>query len=108
MRTSQLAALCLSMATFALAQDPSSNGIRVENHGAYSGWVYVKASGKESRHSGLLNAGQDASFSFEDLYKNGFKVGDNCWMSVDVEAGPSDHESAENFKLGRYRQRRIL
>ncbi|KAI0904486.1 hypothetical protein F4823DRAFT_567662 [Ustulina deusta] len=100
MRPSQLLALCLSVAPSALA-DPKSNGIRVENRGAFSGWFYVKSGAHESRHSGLLDTGQDHVFSFDDLVRNGFSDGENCWVDVDVEAGATNHESGDNFDLSK-------
>ncbi|EXL66521.1 hypothetical protein FOPG_17303 [Fusarium oxysporum f. sp. conglutinans race 2 54008] len=81
--------------------DPNSSGIRVENRAAFSCWVYVKSSAHESEHSGLLMTGQDYTFLFADLAKNGFQEGENCWMSVDVQAGKTNHESRENFNLAK-------
>jgi hypothetical protein len=98
MKFFQLVALCLSAATFSVA-DPNSSGIHVENRGAFSCWVYVKSSAHESTHSGLLESGQDHDFSFDDLAKNGFEEGENCWMSVDILDGTSDHQSGDNFNL---------
>lgn len=79
--------------------DPSSNGLHVENRGAFSCWVYVKSGAHESSHSGLVDGGRDYDFSFDDLVRNGFQNGENCWMSADILGGVTNHQSGDNFTL---------
>ncbi|RHZ70322.1 hypothetical protein CDV55_107500 [Aspergillus turcosus] len=70
-----------------------SNGISLTNNGAFVCQFHVKTNGKETGLSGHKTNGQEAAWSYQDLISSGFKDGDNCWVSADITAGKTNHES---------------
>ena len=75
--------------------------VTVINNGLFIGRMRVKTNGKDSSQSDALVQGKAASWTFTELVSQGFKDGDNCWVSVDVVAGETNHESGDNFNLAR-------
>ncbi|CAH0042182.1 unnamed protein product [Clonostachys rhizophaga] len=47
----------------------------------------------------LSSGAATPSQTFTELSGYGFNKRDDCWLSVDVEAGRANHESGENFAL---------
>lgn len=78
--------------------DPSSNGLHVSFDGSYTCHCWVKSASHQSGWSPKLLEGQSFTWSFDDLIKCNFSDGENCWIEVDVDAGPN-HESGQNFIL---------
>lgn len=76
-----------------------SSGIRLFNNGGFVCQFRVKTNGKETDLSGKKTLGTGADWSYEELIGSGFKEGDNCWVSVDIVAGETNHESGGNFLL---------
>ncbi|KAK1922642.1 hypothetical protein DB88DRAFT_495810 [Papiliotrema laurentii] len=78
--------------------DPSF-GIHVNNGGGFVCKFRVKTTGKETPQSGSKSLGFTATWSYDELLSHGFAEGDNCWVSCDIEAGETNHESGGNFIL---------
>jgi hypothetical protein len=71
----------------------------IHNNGWFIGRMRVKTAGKDSNQSGLVSQWKGTSWTFSELASQGFKKGDDCWVSVDIEAGKTNHESGDNFTL---------
>jgi hypothetical protein len=80
---------------------PVSSGIRMVVDGPFAAWMWVLSGSHESTHSGLRYYNQDYVLSFDDLAKNGFQEGEECWVSADIESGAKDHQSGQNFILAK-------
>jgi hypothetical protein len=68
-------------------------------HGLVLGRTRVKTNGRQTDQSRLLQMGTEAKWTYEELIGYGFKDGDSCWVSVDIDAGATNHESGDNFTL---------
>ncbi|KAJ4413152.1 hypothetical protein N0V91_000126 [Didymella pomorum] len=80
----------------------NSSGITVHNAGAFNCTFRVKSDGKETPSSTDKATGSTAVWSFDELTKDsGFKEGDNCWVSCDVNGGVTNHQSGGNFTLSK-------
>lgn len=70
------------------------------NHGGFSCRCRVRTSnGRETQLSHDLSLGSSVEYSFDELVGYGFKEGDDCWVSADIDAGETNHESGRNFTL---------
>ncbi|GKZ25589.1 hypothetical protein AbraCBS73388_001231 [Aspergillus brasiliensis] len=76
-----------------------SKGIKIDQNGGFSCRFRVKTNGKETPQSGTKLLGQQAIWQYDELINLGFHEGDNCWVSVDIDAGRTNHESGGNFIL---------
>ncbi|KIV77827.1 hypothetical protein PV11_09607 [Exophiala sideris] len=77
----------------------ASNGIRLYNEGGFSCRFRVKTGGRDSSQSVTKAFGDNAVWGYDELIGEGFKEGDNCWVSCDIDAGETNHESGGNFLL---------
>lgn len=78
---------------------PGSGGIIINNFGGFSGRMRVKTSGKETDQSRMVDSAANTNWTYDELTAYGFKEGDSCWVSVDIAAGETNHESGDNFNL---------
>jgi hypothetical protein len=73
--------------------------VDITNAAMVLGRVRVKSNGKETQQSRMLKQWDSAGWTFDELTSFGFQEGDSCWVSVDIEAGTTNHESGDNFTL---------
>ncbi|KIY03338.1 uncharacterized protein Z520_00029 [Fonsecaea multimorphosa CBS 102226] len=78
---------------------PNSGGISIDMWSAESGTFRVKTRNIQTDSSNTINAGGSTYWSYDDLINVGFKEGDSCWVSVDIDGGETNHESGNNFTL---------
>ncbi|KAK5214636.1 hypothetical protein LTR47_012118, partial [Exophiala xenobiotica] len=74
-----------------------SGFITLWDYGGFSTTFRVKSNGKQTDSSRVVNAASSASWSYDELYNYGFRDGDDCWVSADIEGGVTNHESGQNF-----------
>jgi hypothetical protein len=73
------------------------NSVGLYNWGGFSAQFRVKTSGRETELSRMVLSGDNTRFEHNDLINAGFKIGDSCWVSADVQAGETNHQSGGNF-----------
>ncbi|KAF3051624.1 hypothetical protein E8E11_007573 [Didymella keratinophila] len=78
---------------------PPKFAVSTFNDGLFLGKTRIKTSGKETNQGRLLGKGDFSKWTYDELLSFGFKEGDSCWVSIDIEAGKTNHESGRNFDL---------
>jgi len=76
---------------------PYPGNITLQNEGAFVCQFKVKTNDHETDWSGHKNASESAVWSYDEMKSFGFNDGDDCWVSCDISAGASDHQSGANF-----------
>lgn len=78
-----------------------SFGINVRNLTVFPCKFRVKADGKETSQSGIVQHRLLTSWSYDELVGQGFKEGDTCWVSLSTDGsdGAPEHESDTKFIL---------
>ncbi|CAI6095934.1 unnamed protein product [Clonostachys chloroleuca] len=70
-----------------------SIGIRSRNNGAIICQFRIRTHGTETDLGGRKAVADFSTCSYDELIRASFKAGDVCWVSVDIIATVTNHES---------------